>query len=109
MSLKQIFEKFNSIEFAEKRCVDDEYVEVVVLNKQSEEWNKISQELFGPALKPAGAKPNKDVLSLAEEFGGIRNDQSLFKKEIDGRHVMAMFWPWQDGAHTTLKIFVLPA
>lgn len=109
MSLKQIFEKFTSIEFAEKRCVDDEYVEVVVLNKQSEEWNKISQELFGPALKPAGAKPNKDALSLTEEYGGIRNDQSLFKKEIDGRPVMAMFWPWQDGIHTTLKIFVLPA
>lgn len=108
MSLKQIFEKYKSLDIFDKRCIDDEYVEVVFLNNQIDQWSQISQEIFGPAIKPSGAKPDKNALNLTQAYGGIHDTQTLFKKEVDGKTTLAMFWPWRDRVHTTLKMFVLP-
>jgi len=81
----------------------------VVLTKEVAEWSQVASEFFGPAIKPTGAKPDQESLQLTQSFGGIRDNQTLFKKELDGKTAIAMFWPWQDGVHTTLKMFVLPA
>lgn len=109
MNLKQIIDRYELLDIHEKRSVEDKYVEVVILNKQIGKWNEMALEIFGPALKPAGVKPTRDVFRLTKQYGGIRDDQALFKKELDGNVVLAMFWPWQDGIHTTLKMGVLPA
>ena len=107
MSIKEIIGKFSSLNVAEQRSVSDEYAELVFFNKDSEQWNKALTDIFGPALKPAGAKPSKEVLALTEDFGGIFDNQSLFKKELGGSLALAMLWPWQDDSHTTLKIVCL--
>jgi hypothetical protein len=109
MDLKQIIERFNTLNIQQKRSIEDEYVEIVVLTKEIDQWSQVAGEFFGPAIKPMGAKPDHESLKLTQAFGGIRDNQALFKKELDGKTTVAMFWPWQDGVHTTLKIFVLPA
>lgn len=107
MSLKEIIEKCKSLKICDSRCADDAYTEIVILNEQIDRWNQVFVEIFGPALKPAGVKPDKDVLCLTKEYGGIYDNQTLFKKEIEGNTVLAMFWPWGDKIHTTLKMAVL--
>ena len=107
MSLKEIIEKSKSLNIFQSRCVDDEYVEIVILNAQIDKWDRILNEIFGPAVKPAGAKPTKDLLHLTKEFGGIHDDQVLFKKKFQDSTVLAMLWPWQDKTHTTLKMAVI--
>jgi len=107
MGLKQIFEKFQSTDIIQSRCVEDDYVEIVISNQQSDNWNQILNQIFGPAIKPAGEKPQKSALRLSQEYGGIQDNQVLFNKVIDGKNIIAMLWPWMDGARTTLKIAVI--
>ncbi len=107
MTLKEIMEKCSTLVIDEKRCVNDEYIEIVFYNREMDAWNEMFTDILGSAVKPAGTKPSKDDLSLTENHGGIHKDQTLFKKEFDNSAVMAMFWPWQDDTHTTLKVVLL--
>ena len=107
MTLKEIVEKFNELDVYEQRCVSDEYVELVFYSKEIDKWDKVLIDILGPAVKPAGVKPTKDDQDLTKDYGGIFDNQTLFKKDFDGVGVLAMFWPWQDGTYTTLKAALL--
>ena len=104
MTLKEIIEKCNILSVHDKRIISDEYNELVFYNKEIDKWNKIFVDILGPAIKPAGVEPTKDDLQLTKDYGGIYDNQTLFKKEFDDVIVIAMFWPWGDDTHTTLKI-----
>ena len=105
--LKEIAEKCSGLEIVEQRSITDEYVEIVFFNKEVGSWRKVLTDNLGPEIKPAGTEPTKEDLDLSEDYGGIHGNQTLFKKDLDGRTVIAMLWPWQDGVHTTLKMAVL--
>ena len=105
--LKEIIEKFGALNVYERRSISDEYCELVFYSKDIDEWNKVFTEIFGQAIKPTGARPTKDDLRLTDDYGGVQNNQTLFKKEFDGATVIAMFWPWQDKTFTTLKLSLL--
>lgn len=104
MNLKEIIDKCSMLNVHEVRHITDKYVELVFYNRTLDEWNKIFSDIFGLPKKPAGAKPSKDDLDLTEDYGGIRVNQTLFRKEFNGFTVMAMYWPWQDNVYTTLKM-----
>ncbi len=95
--------KKQDLKIFEERTVSDDTGELVFFTDQKSEWESLVGELLGPAVKPEGQKPSRDDLQTTNEFGGIRADQTLFKKGFDGYSMIAMFWPWQDGQHTTLK------
>lgn len=107
MILKEVVEKCSKLGVDEKRCVSDEYVELVFFNKEIAEWSKIFIDVLGPAIKPPGAQPTEEDLRLTKDYGGIHDNQALFKKEFGDSIAIAMFWPWQDQIHTTLKIALL--
>ena len=107
MTLREIIEKCSTLSVHEERCITDEYGELVFYNREIDEWKKILADIFGPAIKPAGVKPTKHDLNLTNDYGGIRVDQTLFKKEFDDYTVIAMFWPWGNNTHTTLKMALL--
>lgn len=107
MTLKEIIEACSRLSIFDKRIISDQYHELVFYNKEIDEWNKIFTVIFGPALKPAGAKPTRDDSRLTKDYGGIFANQTLFKKKFDDITVIAMFWPWQDNIHITLKMVVL--
>ncbi len=104
MTLKQIVDKCSLQNVREVRRITDGYVELVFSNKRLDDWNRIFSDILGPAKKPAGIKPSKDDLHLTKDYGGIWVNQTLFSKEFDDSTVIAMYWPWQDDAHTTLKM-----
>ncbi|MFH1318111.1 MAG: hypothetical protein ABIH71_03750 [Candidatus Omnitrophota bacterium] len=105
--IKEIVRKISGIKVYEERSVTDEYVEIVFFNKDIDIWNKILVDVFGPPKKAVGIKPDKEDLALTKNCGGIWDNQPLFKKDVDGEVMIAMFWPWQDEEHTTLKMSVL--
>jgi hypothetical protein len=107
MTLREIIEKCSTLSVHEERCLNDEYGELVFYNREIDEWKKILADIFGPAIKPAGVKPTQDDLHLTKEYGGVWVDQTLFKKEFDDYTVIAMFWPWGNNIHTTLKMALL--
>jgi len=104
MTLHDINEKLLSLPVFEKRRVTDEYTEVVFFNNDIDKWNGVLSDILGPAVKPVGIKPTKDIQALASSHGGIYENQTLFKKDFEGFSVMAMYWPWQNNKHTTLKL-----
>lgn len=107
MTLTEILEKYSDLSIEERRCISDDYVWLVFYNKEMEKWNKVFNNILGPALKAAGRAPTAEDMSLTEEYGGIRRNQTLFKKEFDDAVVIAMFWPWQDNIRTTLKMVLV--
>ena len=54
--------------------------------------------------KPAGVAPSKEDAELIQKYGGVRDNQTLFKKQVGNTIIAAVFWPWQDKACTTLKV-----
>jgi hypothetical protein len=107
MTLKEIIERCSKLRVQERRHQDETYGELVFYNEEIDEWHRILSEVLGPPAKPAGIRPTKDMLRMTEDYGGIQTSQTLFMREFDDFTVIAMFWPWQDGEHVTLKITLL--
>lgn len=105
--LKNILEKSSNLKVCEQRCSDDDYSELVFYKQEIDEWDKLFSDALGPAVKPCGVKPTREDSKLTEPYGGIFSNQVLYKKEFDGGIVIAMFWPWQDNEHVTLKLAFL--
>ena len=107
MTLEEIMGKCGILDIDEKRCISDDYNEIVFYSKEMDDWNRIFVDILGPAIKPAGVKPTEEDLSLTQNYGGIYKNQTLFKKDFEKATVIAMFWPWQDKVHTTLKMVLV--
>lgn len=102
--IKEIIEKRKDLAVYEERSVSNDYYEIVFYTKDSEEWNRILENILGAAAKPAGKEPSEKDVELTKEYGGVRDNQALYKKQFGDVIVVAMFWPWQDEVRTTLKI-----
>ncbi|UCG81111.1 MAG: hypothetical protein JSV60_02160 [Desulfobacterales bacterium] len=107
MTLREIIERCSMLTVDEVRCEGDKYRELVFCGEDIDEWHRIFADVLGPAVKPAGKKPTKDHWRLTKDYGGVWAGQTLFKKEFEDGTVIAMFWPWQDGIHVTLKMALL--
>ena len=109
MRLADVITEYDRLNVAETRDNSDDYWEFVVYNQDLSGWTVLLTESLGTAAKPAGKKPSRDNLRLTEEWGEIRAEQTLFAKNFTETLVIAMFWPWQDNNHTTLKITMTKA
>jgi len=104
MTLDEILQRCQALGVYEKREINDKYAELVFYTRDTPQWTDILTDTLGPAVKPEGIKADRDQLLLTEGYGGIQRNQTLFNKAYGPTSVMAMFWPWQDGIHTTLKL-----
>ena len=104
MKLKEITGKLENLKIFEKRCVNDVYAEMVFFTEHQEDWRKILEDFLGPAVKPSGLEPSTNHQKVADAFGGIFFNQTLFQKDYDDMVIIAMFWPWHNGRQVTLKI-----
>lgn len=104
MKLKDIIEKCKELTIYEERFVTEDYYEIVFYTKDTEEWIKMFAELLGPIAKAVKVAPSDEDAKLTKKYGGVRENQTLFKKQVDNTIILAMFWPWQDEVRTTLKV-----
>ena len=104
MRLKKILERLSMESVCEVRRGTDEYVELVFYSDRIDEITGAVSEILGPPRKPAGVKPSPQDSDLTKAYGGIWGDQTLFAGDCDDFTVIAMYWPWQDEVHTTLKM-----
>jgi len=107
MVLKDILTNCATLSVYEERSATDEYYELVFYSKDVAEWESKIAEVMGGVAKPAGEKPTRDHLALTQDLGGVWVDQTFFSAEKDGETIIAMFWPWQDKTHVTLKMKVI--
>lgn len=104
MTAKDLIGKIKNLNIEETRSVSDEYAELVFFTKDIDEWVKVLSEDLDEPVKPAGKEPSEGDANLTEEHGGIFVNQTLFRKQFDDGILLAMFWPWQDSTHITLKL-----
>lgn len=109
MRLADVIKNHDQLNVAETRNSQDDYWEIVLYNQDLPGWTAHLAESLGTAAKPAGQKPSRHDLRITEPWGQIRADQTLFIKNFEKNSVIAMFWPWQDNNHTTLKITLAQA
>ncbi len=107
LSTKEILDKCRGLKIVRRRRLTDEYAELVLPSPDILYWRAVFDKIFGEPLSPAGIKPRAEDIAAAKYFGGIGLRDTLYRKESDGKTVIAIFWPWQDQQHTTLKIIIL--
>jgi hypothetical protein len=107
MQLKEIIDKCTHLKVIERRCIKDDFVELVFSNEEIAEWQRILSSDLGDPRKPQGSPPSPSDLEITSRTGGIRVNQTLFEQEFDEGTIIAKFWPWDDGRHTTLRMALL--
>lgn len=107
MTLKEIIDCCSELKVREKRCMTDEFIELVFINEQLSEWQRVLSAFLGEPIKPVGQTPSKKDLDLTAGTGGIRAEQTLYEKEYEEGVIIAKFWPWKDNTHTTLRMALL--
>jgi len=104
VTISEILEKCGHLKVEEKRVSSSGYSEQVIFADEIDQWNKVLTGILGAAVKPAGQKTTPQYFVLTVNFGGIFDDQTLFYKNFENKSIIAMFWPWKNKIHATLKI-----
>jgi hypothetical protein len=108
MAFNNLKKQIKLTTFDAVRRDEEDYFEAVFFKQDMAKVSARLSEGLGETVYP-GSKPlEKKIESLISEHGGIQKGQSLYLKEFDGFIMLAMFWPWQDGEHITLKLFKRP-
>jgi hypothetical protein len=107
MTAKEIIKKLDKLEIYQQRRVADNYAEIVILNKEIFLCTEIIEQLMGEPVSAAGIKPTAEDLECTKDFGGISDEQTLYKKDFGQVSALVMLWPWQDNEHITLKVICL--
>ncbi len=102
--VRQTLEACKELPVEERRAIRDDYGELVVHTKDLDQWRAGIAEVLGDPVKPQGKAPTPADNAISGDFGGVDKNQTLFRKDVDDRATIAMFWPWQDGAHVTVKV-----
>jgi hypothetical protein len=107
MQLKEIIDCFGDLKIHEKRCMEDDFVELVFFSDEIDEWHRILKAFLGSPIKPQGQEPSTKDLELTAGTGSIRINQTLYEKDTPDAMVIAKFWPWDDNIHITLRMALL--
>jgi hypothetical protein len=104
MELKDITDCFSGLKITERRCISEDFAEVVFQTQELDEWQRVLIAFLGPPIKPSGQAPSEEDLALTAKTGGIRIEQTLFEKKLESGSIIAKFWPWKDKIHITLRM-----
>jgi hypothetical protein len=96
--------QIKAIGFETLRTESDAYFEVVFLKNKLGEYTAALDGVFGKILWPSDNPIAPDVKAVIAQYGSVMPGQTLYAAQ-EGSHVLfAMFWPWGDREHITLKM-----
>ena len=104
MTFQDFLAKIQAARIEEVRAHTEEYLEVVISQPSLDLVNQILTAYFGTPLKPAGHATSGEASRLAEPYGGIRKDQTMYFRRDGDSSECALLWPWGSGARVTIKI-----
>lgn len=85
------------------RTDENNYFEAVVTKDRLGELSQKLESEFGRPVWPSPDKLSDKAFEIVENFGGIREGQTLYFFQEKGFYIFAMLWPWSDGVNITLK------
>ena len=104
MTIDEILERCSHLNVKEKRVSSIDYREWIIYQQDIDQWNEILVGILGLPVKPAGEKTTLKHFSLAVNYGGLFDKQTLFYRKFEEQSIIVMFWPWRDNIYITLKI-----
>lgn len=105
MTLDELRTKINKLRLEERRIDEPRALEAVLETGQLPALTEILESYFGCALKKPGERPSRELAKVADPYGGIRQNQSLYYRRDENSSAIAMIWPWSDGLLVTLKVY----
>lgn len=105
MTFSDLTAQIKKLPLEEVRSESAGLFECVFNTGSSEKLTALLESFFGPALKPSGQNPTRELEACSAAFGGVRKNQTLYYVEKAGIFHCAMIWPWSDETKATLKIF----
>ncbi|MCX5702556.1 MAG: hypothetical protein NTW64_06270 [Candidatus Omnitrophica bacterium] len=83
---------------------ENSYFEAVVVKDRLEQLTRRLEGIFGSPVWPSEKELSAKTSSIVENFGGIRDGQTLYLWREKDFYIFAILWPWSDGINITLKI-----
>lgn len=108
MQFDQFKIEIKNIAWDERRTDSDSLFEAVVVKDKIQELIKNVEAFFGSPVWPSKTNLSGEIRRIIDNYGGITPGQTLYFRSEGTGAVFAMFWPWQDGIHTTVKIVKTP-
>ena len=105
MNFTELKEQLKQSSLDQIRIDSHQAFECVFQTTQLEHIHQVLHKYFGAPLKPAGKGPSQEAKKYASNYGGIRNDQTLYWAEKNEQSCLGMIWPWNDKTLATLKLF----
>ena len=106
MIVEEFLNRVKEIPCHEKRAFETDYVELVVSKVVLEPVSALLESYFGAPLKSAESQASAEADGLAKPYGGINVGQTLYARKGTDHNELAFLWPWGNGTHVTLKIFL---
>jgi hypothetical protein len=104
MDFSELKKEMKGLIFEEIRSDLDNYFEAVILHKDSACLASTLGKFFGTPVFPSETVLAATIQEAIKSFGGINRGQTLYFWNEDKKVIFALLWPWQDKAHTTLKL-----
>lgn len=104
MEFRDVRKGLDGVAFDALRADKDNYFEAVVVDSELTNLNSSLEKIFGPPVWPSKKQLSLQVQGMVNDFGGIRNGQTLYSLEEGNAVIIAMLWPWQDNYHVTIKM-----
>ena len=104
MEFNQAQAAVKEVIFETIRVDSENYFEAVIVNSNLPVLIAKLDSLFGQPIWPAKSRLPAEIQNIINDFGGIKEGQTLYFCQQSSVCVFAMLWPWQDAYHITLKI-----
>ena len=104
MQYDLFIQELQKVPCQELRSSDAESFELVVNASDLQKVLLLLQKFFGQPLKPPGAKPSPEAKKVADPFGGIRENQTLYYLASEELYYYSLIWPWSNGESFTVKV-----
>ena len=104
MEFRDLMDEIKGVEFDIVRVESYYYFEAVILREKLPKLVEKLRKIFGEPLVPSAKELPANVKEAVGDFGGIRDDQTLYFRKDEGYSFFAMLWPWSDEYHITVKM-----
>jgi len=104
MEFEKLINRLKNIAFQEIRVQSADYFEAVVVKEKLSELGMNLSGVFGSPVWPGSGSLPKEASKVIDEFGGIRDNQTLYYFRENEAVFFTMLWPWNDGERVTLKV-----
>ena len=104
MDFNELRKQVQNLAFGEIRVNTDNCFEAVTTANDMAALTSFMEKFLGQPVFPSAAPLSAAIQTATQRYGGVNDGQILYYLSHGTSVVFAMFWPWADKVHVTLKL-----